>query len=128
MERRWFCVLFRKRKGDYVIYVPLASLMAAWQLYKNGRVFKAAEELNTGVAPRYTRVSRETADALEARYPHGVWVTSGVPDGARELWIHLVIYGWEGAMAAPYEMALRPSLPGEPMVVFINTQVLGEVA
>jgi hypothetical protein len=103
--------------------------MAAWEQYRDGRVFKAAETLNTGVAPRYARVSRETADALEARHPHGVWVTSEGPSkAAKDLWLHIVVYGWEGAMSAPYEMALRPSLPGEPVVFFVDDQVLGEVA
>jgi hypothetical protein len=121
----WFCTMFRKKRGDYVVYIPLTAIKVAWGQYKEGRVFKAAETLNTGVAPRYVRISREAADALEAKYPHGVWVAEGLEKGkVQDLWIHIIVYGWEGAMKAPYEMVLKPSLPGEPMVISIDDQVL----
>ncbi len=125
--RRWFCTRIEGESGrNYLIFVEVDVLKAAWSAYREGRVFDAATLLNTGYAPVFLPIDREVAENLERAHPKGYWVVSQLPGEAEELWLHVILLGWEGAMEAPFVMCLLPSLDTHE-VVRVDNQVIKDL-
>jgi hypothetical protein len=126
--RKWWCTLIQgsRKNKNYVIFVESQALKTAWELYREGRVFDAATLLNTGYAPVFLRVNREMAESLGRTHPKGYWMASEPPMGSEELWLHIVLLGWEGAMEAPFVMCFLPSLDTHE-VVCVDEEVIKDI-
>jgi hypothetical protein len=125
--RKWFCTHIEGESGkNYLVFVEADMLKKAWELYREGRVFDAATLLNTGYAPVFLPIDHETAKALEEAHPKGYWLASKLPGEAEELWLHVILLGWEGAMEAPFVMCLLPSLDTHE-VVRVDDQVIKDL-
>jgi hypothetical protein len=79
----WFFNLMRA-DFDYIVFIELSVLYAAWGYYSTGRLFDAARVLSAATAEAEEAgiivLDKAKADALENKYPRGVWL-GGCPLG-----------------------------------------------
>ncbi len=80
---RWFFSLMRGDRLDYLIFIDIAALWAAWAYYKDGRLFDAARILSATAEEEEAGIivlGQAKADALKQKHPRGVWL-GGCPEG-----------------------------------------------
>jgi hypothetical protein len=127
---KWFCSLMRE-SGDYVVFIDLFVLNAAWSYYKSGRVKEAARVLSAAAEAGkagIVSISQSQADALEESHPRGAWAGCPRRYGPTDPIRLYILLGLEGSKPEEEMCVLPASMFGpHEQLLCITEELLKEV-